>query len=1003
MINGKSKQYSFIFKNLVTAAALRDSPVVPGGLNFENLKLTGPGKDTTSLQEALSGRTDVPARAFAISSASVGPLAFMHHMPRRNAIADGADPANMIFESMRKKKTLGNGVEDKEAKKQKEAALKNAAKERKIAAEKAKKEALKAKKEYIKLFEEKMVKWEDIDISFDDFPEYLSEQLQKLLITSLHIFLVRPDFVKYTKELGNISRRLLLCGQPGTDLYQEKLFKALGKHFKANLLILETSSFIQDGKAPPKKAPSPPVSLDGRAEALFQVAMEARPFRVGDKVKYTGPSQTPSLGLPRQISISEKKDKSGPALGATGKIVLTFDDPRRVGVRFDKPFAGGVNLGGECESGRGYFMDQSELKHEDEIEEGADSIAIEALFSVLLANKDQPCILLIKNIEKTLLPNHRHVQFKRALENIKDEKLVVIGTNTSADSSMRPPYHVLFSKGSSSHTTLVDLSFFDHISQRLEERHRESNKTSKLVTELFPTRVTIYPPQDADQLSRWDKMIDRDKAEIKYRQNVKALHKILKGTKVSCTAKPKHEHLSKKTLGTSSLEKVVGWAISHTVMNAGDQDMVIDDGLNIKGDSVNYALKMLEQEKPQKKKKSIYDVETDNEFEKKLVNEVIPPNEIEVKFSDIGALDKVKSTLKELVMLPLQRPELFRRGNLTKPCKGILMFGPPGTGKTMLAKAVATESGANFISISMASIGSKWFGEGEKYARAVFTLARKLSPCVIFVDEIDSILGRRDKQGEHEAMRKIKNEFMMMWDGLKSKENERVLVLGATNRPFDLDDAVLRRMPRRLLVDLPDIENRRKIFEVVLRAEVVEKDLDYEELAKMTEGYSGSDIRNLCVAAAYQPIREIMKRETKKMAAEAAKKKAAKEAKKAKDEASKTEKKSSKKEGKEEVEPVVDKKDKKDCKEGEDKDKTDKSSSVSAMDIDGEGVDKSDDKSDDKGDEMRALTLADFVKAKNEVSSSVSEDAVSISELRKWNELYGEGGNRKKSHLPYYT
>jgi len=219
------------------------------------------------------------------------------------------------------------------------------------------------------------------------------------------------------------------------------------------------------------------------------------------------------------------------------------------------------------------------------------------------------------------------------------------------------------------------------------------------------------------------------------------------------------------------------------------------------------------------KTKSIFDIETDNDFEKRLLSDVIPPNELKIGFDDIGALDKVKDTLKELVMLPLQRPELFRKGNLTKPCKGILLFGPPGTGKTMLAKAVATESGANFISISMASIGSKWFGEGEKYSRAVFTLASKISPCVIFIDEVDCILGRRENHGEHEAMRKIKNELMMMWDGLKTKQNERVLVLAATNRPFDLDEAVLRRLPRRLLVDLPDVENRLKILKVILKNE----------------------------------------------------------------------------------------------------------------------------------------------------------------------------------------
>ncbi|AQL06711.1 AAA-type ATPase family protein [Zea mays] len=135
------------------------------------------------------------------------------------------------------------------------------------------------------------------------------------------------------------------------------------------------------------------------------------------------------------------------------------------------------------------------------------------------------------------------------------------------------------------------------------------------------------------------------------------------------------------------------------------------------------------------KRKSLKDIATENEFEKSLLADVTPPHEIGVTFEDIGALESVKDTLKELVMLPLQRPELFNRGQLMKPCKGILLFGPPGTGKTMLAKAVATEAGANFINISMSSISSKWLGEGEKFVKAVFSLASKIAPSVIFVDE----------------------------------------------------------------------------------------------------------------------------------------------------------------------------------------------------------------------------------------------------------------------------
>jgi len=266
----------------------------------------------------------------------------------------------------------------------------------------------------------------------------------------------------------------------------------------------------------------------------------------------------------------------------------------------------------------------------------------------------------------------------------------------------------------------------------------------------------------------------------------------------------------------------------------------------------------------------------------------------------------------------------------------------------MLAKAIATESGANFISISMASIGSKWFGEGEKYTRAVFTLASKIAPCVIFIDEVDCILGRREKHGEHEAMRKIKNEFMMMWDGLKTRQNERVLVLAATNRPFDLDDAVLRRLPRRLLVDLPDIDNRLKILKVILKDEDLGEDINLKDLAKLTEGFSGSDMNNLCIAAAYQPIREFLQAEKK-------------------------------------LEVVTE---------------IDSAKPVTA-DPDDMQIERPPPEERDTP-QLRQLTMSDFVKAKKEISASVSEDAQAIADLRKWNDLYGEGGSRRTSSLSYY-
>lgn len=405
---------------------------------------------------------------------------------------------------------------------------------------------------------------------------------------------------------------------------------------------------------------------------------------------------------------------------------------------------------------------------------------------------------------------------------------------------------------------------------------------------------------------------------------------------------------------------------------------------------------------------SLRAVVTENDFEKRLLSDVVPAEELGVTFDSIGALDKVKETLHEIVMLPLQRPELFRRGNLAKPTKGVLLFGPPGTGKTMLAKAVATEAGANFMNVSLSSVASKWFGEGEKFVKAVFSLARKIAPSVIFIDEVDSMLGKRgEKRTEHEATRKMKNEFMSAWDGLRTRDSERVLVLGATNRPFDLDDAVLRRLPRRLLVDLPDAANRAKILKIITREEVLGPDVDLEALATMLQGYSGSDLRNLCIAAAYNPIRELLKTEkgikTPKAAASPAAKAVVAEdgdEKAAATEVGAAKTAAATEEGVAKTAAIDD-------TVGADAVvvEVDAAAPAAGRAIPPDGYASSDDSIDEEDplrsvmlvpDEvptpaLRPLSQSDFLKAKDEVSSSVSEDAVSIAELRKWGEEYGDG------------
>ncbi|CAM6093349.1 unnamed protein product [Calypogeia fissa] len=246
-----------------------------------------------------------------------------------------------------------------------------------------------------------------------------------------------------------------------------------------------------------------------------------------------------------------------------------------------------------------------------------------------------------------------------------------------------------------------------------------------------------------------------------------------------------------------------------------------------------------------------------NSYEDMIACDVINPEDIDVTFSSIGGLESVKQSLHELVILPLQRPDLFAHGKLLRPQKGVLLFGPPGTGKTLLAKAIAKESQAVFINVRVATLMSKWFGDAQKLVTAVFTLAYKLQPSIIFIDEVDSFLGQR-RQSEHEALTNMKTEFMALWDGFTTDQNARVMVLAATNRPWELDEAILRRLPRHFEVPMPDLKQRASILRVILRGEHVEDDLDIEKLASLCEGYSGSDLTELCKQAAYLPIRDLL-------------------------------------------------------------------------------------------------------------------------------------------------
>lgn len=241
-------------------------------------------------------------------------------------------------------------------------------------------------------------------------------------------------------------------------------------------------------------------------------------------------------------------------------------------------------------------------------------------------------------------------------------------------------------------------------------------------------------------------------------------------------------------------------------------------------------------------------------YERKLLGGVINAADIHTTFADVRAPPETIEALKTLTSLSLIRPDSFSYGVLaTDKIPGLLLYGPPGTGKTLLAKAVAKESGATMLEVSASEINDMYVGEGEKNVKALFSLAKKLSPCVVFIDEADSLFGSRGSEYQRRSHREIINQFLREWDGM---ENLSTFIMVATNRPFDLDEAVLRRLPRRLLVDLPVEKDREAILQIHLKDEILDGSISLATLAKNTPFYSGSDLKNLSVAAALACVRE---------------------------------------------------------------------------------------------------------------------------------------------------
>ncbi|MBA0863199.1 hypothetical protein Goshw_018059, partial [Gossypium schwendimanii] len=869
-------------------------------------------------------------------------------------------------------------------------------------------------------FLRRVVPWQKIHVSWETFPYYIHENTKNILVECVASNLKHKELsASYGARLPSSSGRILLQSVPGTELYRERVVRALARELQVPLLVLDSSDFGDDCSSESESDEDNLESVvDGTSESDIedendasneedwtssnetrtdcsdedevQATAEAAlkklvPYNLEEfEKRVSGESESSSESSKTEADESANKSKQllkkgdrvkyiGPNLQseASKRIILgkipTSDGPTNVYTSIrGRPLCSGqrgevYEVNGdrvavildistdnrakeekdeksteESASPPVYWLNVKDVEHDHDTQAEDCYIAMEALCEVL--NSKQPLIVYFQDSSQWLsraVPKSKHKEFVSKVHEMFDKLsgpvVLICGQNRVETGSKEKEKFPLPLK-------------------RLTEGLKATKRsTDDEIYKLFTNVLCIHPPKEEDLLRIFNKQLDEDRRIVISRSNLNELHKVLEENELSCL-----DLLQTNTDGViltkRKAEKIVGWAKNHYLSSCtlpsikGErlclprESYEIERGRNIISETCT---------KPEGMNCNL----AKDEYESNFVSAVVAPGEIGVKFDDIGALEDVKKALNELVILPMRRPELFSHGNLLRPCKGILLFGPPGTGKTLLAKALATEAGANFISITGSALTSKkkkkiladvllssgfrftlktlaililllsasqWFGDAEKLTKALFSFASKLAPVIIFVDEVDSLLGARGGGFEHEATRRMRNEFMAAWDGLRSKDSQRILILGATNRPFDLDDAVIRRLPRRIYVDLPDAGNRMKILKIFLAQENIGCNFSFEELANATEGYSGSDLKNLCIAAAYRPVQELLEEENKGGKNDAA------------------------------------------------------------------GV-------------LRPLNLDDFIQSKAKVGPSVAYDAASMNELRKWNEQYGEGGSRRKS------
>ncbi|KAJ6919035.1 hypothetical protein NC651_013100 [Populus alba x Populus x berolinensis] len=791
----------------------------------------------------------------------------------------------------------------------------------KLAIEAKKKESpcLTRREKFKNEFLRRIVPWEKLHVSWDNFPYYINEHTKNTLVECVASHLKHKKCTtSYGARLTSSSGRILLQSVPGTELYRERTVKALAQDLQVPLLVLDSGvlahyDFDDDECVPDDSAESvedgisesevedendavneeewtssveaksdfsddDAVDVEATAEAslkkLLPFSLEEFEKRVSGECDSSSKSskneaEDTSETLKRPLNKGDRVKYVGPSIR-----IEADDRPLSSGQRGEVYEMNGdqvaviLDIGNDNKSNEGEkdeklqeqpakapvcWIDAKDIEHDPDTETEDCYIAMEVLCEVLCSM--QPIIVYFADSSQWLsrvVSKSNHKDFVSKVQEMFDQlpgPVVLICGQNKAETGSKERERFTMVLPNLGHLAKLPLSL-THLTEGLKGAKRSNEKD---IYKLFTNILCLNPPKEEDLLRTFNKQVEEDRKIVISRSNLNELHKVLEENEMSCMDLL-HINTDGLILTKRKAEKVIGWAKNHYLSSC-LLPCIKGDQLSLPRESLEIAINMAK-----------------DEYESNFVSAVVAPGEIGVKFNDVGALEDVKKALNELVILPMRRPELFSRGNLLR-----------------------------------------WFGDAEKLTKALFSFASKLAPVIIFVDEVDSLLGARGGSFEHEATRRMRNEFMAAWDGMRSKDSQRILILGATNRPFDLDDAVIRR----ILVDLPDAENRMKILRIILNQENLEPDFQFDKLANATEGYSGSDLKNLCIAAAYRPVEELLEEE---------------------------------KGGKNGAAPA-----------------------------------------------LRTLNLNDFIQSKAKVGPSVSFDAASMNELRKWNEQYGEGGSRKQS------